>query len=76
MGYSFIHQYLKEEGLEDFVEIANYLENGLMQRMTEEDEEDHDDAEAIAVEPPKTAVVEETMNGLVIMTKEIIDRMQ
>eukprot|EP00972_Heterocapsa_arctica_P061723 9102583-Heterocapsa_arctica.AAC.1 len=48
MGYSFISQYMKEEGLKEFTEIANLLENGLMQRMIEEDEEDHDDAEATA----------------------------
>eukprot|EP00972_Heterocapsa_arctica_P079780 11754908-Heterocapsa_arctica.AAC.1 len=48
MGYAFVNQYLKEEGLKDFAEIASFMENGLMQRMIEEDEEDHEDAEAKA----------------------------
>eukprot|EP00972_Heterocapsa_arctica_P055489 8186956-Heterocapsa_arctica.AAC.1 len=48
MGYAFISQYMKEEGLKDFAEIANFLENGLMHIMIEEDEEDHEDAVAKA----------------------------
>eukprot|EP00972_Heterocapsa_arctica_P079016 11650759-Heterocapsa_arctica.AAC.1 len=48
MGYAFLSQYMKESGLKDFMEIANYLENGLMQTMVEEDEEDHEEAEAKA----------------------------
>eukprot|EP00972_Heterocapsa_arctica_P025390 3738911-Heterocapsa_arctica.AAC.1 len=50
MGYAWISQYMKESGLKEFVEIANFVENGLMQRMIEEDEEDHEDAEAKAVD--------------------------
>eukprot|EP00972_Heterocapsa_arctica_P010193 1495915-Heterocapsa_arctica.AAC.1 len=51
MGDAFVGQYLKEEGLKDFTEIANFLENGLMQRMIEDDEEDHEEADAKAADP-------------------------
>eukprot|EP00972_Heterocapsa_arctica_P066058 9745167-Heterocapsa_arctica.AAC.1 len=45
--------------------------------MIEEDEEDHDDAEATAVEPQKSALTEEAVKGMAMMvTKEVMDRLQ
>eukprot|EP00972_Heterocapsa_arctica_P075067 11077357-Heterocapsa_arctica.AAC.1 len=45
VGYAWLSQYMKEYDLKEFVEIANYEENGLMQRMTAEDEEDQEEVE-------------------------------
>eukprot|EP00972_Heterocapsa_arctica_P001911 273536-Heterocapsa_arctica.AAC.1 len=49
MGYSFIYHDKKEQGLKDFPELANFLENGLMKRLVEEDEEEEEEADANAV---------------------------
>eukprot|EP00972_Heterocapsa_arctica_P106640 15707212-Heterocapsa_arctica.AAC.1 len=45
MGYSWLSQYRKEHEFKEFIEIANYLENGLMQRMVAEDEEEQEEME-------------------------------
>eukprot|EP00972_Heterocapsa_arctica_P100425 14809773-Heterocapsa_arctica.AAC.1 len=43
MGYAFISQYYQEKSLEEFEEIANYVENNIFARATEEEDEEEDE---------------------------------
>eukprot|EP00972_Heterocapsa_arctica_P093750 13828805-Heterocapsa_arctica.AAC.1 len=42
MGYSFIAHFFRVECLMELMEIANYLENALIARATEDDEEEQE----------------------------------
>eukprot|EP00972_Heterocapsa_arctica_P070918 10478014-Heterocapsa_arctica.AAC.1 len=43
MGYSFIAHYFKEDSLTEIIEIATYLENALIKRATEDEEEEQEE---------------------------------
>eukprot|EP00972_Heterocapsa_arctica_P065566 9676436-Heterocapsa_arctica.AAC.1 len=65
---------MQEYELKDFVEIANYVENGLMQRMIEEDEEDQGEVEekgaGSSEGSKKYMMTQETVNIMVTMVTE------
>eukprot|EP00972_Heterocapsa_arctica_P068925 10183250-Heterocapsa_arctica.AAC.1 len=64
MGYSWISHYKKEQDLQDFTELANYLDNGMMQRMATadtEEEECTDGQEASSSDENKQKVVTKEM---------------
>eukprot|EP00972_Heterocapsa_arctica_P003767 560857-Heterocapsa_arctica.AAC.1 len=77
MGYAFISQYMKEVGLKDFMEIANFLENTLMEIMIEDNEEDHEEAETKAAGPQTFNMTEGAVKKMAMMvTQGILDKMK
>eukprot|EP00972_Heterocapsa_arctica_P047341 6983517-Heterocapsa_arctica.AAC.1 len=58
---------MKEAGLKDFMEIANYLEATLMERLTKDEEEDQEEAEPIATGPQTFNLTEGAVKQMSMM---------
>eukprot|EP00972_Heterocapsa_arctica_P044708 6596806-Heterocapsa_arctica.AAC.1 len=71
MGYAWRSHSKKEHDLKEFPEFANFLENGLMQRMTTKDEEEQEETEGkdgdILEENKKGVMTEDMVNTIVTM---------
>eukprot|EP00972_Heterocapsa_arctica_P004686 694270-Heterocapsa_arctica.AAC.1 len=71
MGYAWLHHAKKDPDLQEFLEIANFLENGIRYRlMTEDDEEQEvaDGDEGIMHDDDKKGMMtESTMKKIVDM---------
>eukprot|EP00972_Heterocapsa_arctica_P077572 11441977-Heterocapsa_arctica.AAC.1 len=71
MGYSWISHYKKEQDLQEFAELANYLDNRMTQRMATEDTEEEECTDGQGArgsdENKKKVVTEEMMKDIATM---------